>query len=133
MDGEEALAYSRMRKHPQGGGDRGRGQRQQQVIEGIIKKAASFSSITKFDDVLDAIGDNLNTNLSFPNMLALHGYATSLNEIETIQLEGEDTRIDGVYYMLPNEENLLEVQSELKQHLDLEKAEEQPENNITSF
>jgi LCP family protein required for cell wall assembly len=120
LSGAEALAFSRMRKHPQANGDIGRGQRQQQVIEGIIKKGASFSSIAKFDSVMNAIGDSLLTDLTFPNILALHSYATSLNEIETMQLKGNNMRLNGIFYLEVDQESLYEIQIRLKQHLEID-------------
>ena len=120
VNGAEALAFSRMRKHPQANGDIGRGQRQQEVIQGIIKKGASFTSITNFDSIMGAIGDSLLTDLSFPNIMALHSYATSLNNIETLQLKGHNTRINGIFYLEVDEESLSEIQLRLKQHLEIE-------------
>jgi LCP family protein required for cell wall assembly len=120
LDGEEALAFARMRKHPQGGGDLGRGQRQQQVIEGIIKKAASFSSITRFDDVLDALGENIQMNFTFNNLVALHSYASSISEIETLQLQGTDLMLNGIYYYELDQGSLFEIQTRLKKHLEID-------------
>ncbi|WP_368503241.1 LCP family protein [Alkalihalophilus sp. As8PL] len=120
INGDQALAYTRLRKHPQANGDIGRGQRQQQVIEGIIKKSASFSSITRFDDVFQAIGDNLQTNLTFSNILALHSYAGSIDNIETLQLQGSDMRLDGIYYYDLDPYALTDVQIRLKQHLEID-------------
>ncbi|MFC0559261.1 LCP family glycopolymer transferase [Halalkalibacter alkalisediminis] len=120
LSGAEALAFARMRKHPQANGDIGRGQRQQQVIEGIIKKAASFSSISNFDSVMDAVGDSFLTSLTFPNILALHSYATSLNDIETMQLQGHNMRLNGIFYLEVDEQSLFDIQVRLKQHLEID-------------
>ncbi|UOE93817.1 LCP family protein [Alkalihalobacillus sp. LMS39] len=135
FNGEEALAYTRMRKHPQGGGDVGRGQRQQQVIEAMIHKAASLSSITRFDDVIDAVGENLQMNLSFGNIIALHTYAASLNNIEMLQIEGDNLMLDGIYYYEPKQESLEEIQKRLREHLQLDARvvyNEKPEEIITT-
>lgn len=132
LNGDAALAYSRMRKHPEGGGDRGRGQRQQQVIEAMINKAGGFTTITKFDEILDSIGDNIRTNLSFPNLISLQGYAKSLSQIEMIQLQGDDARIDNIYYMIPYEDNVYEVQDMLKRHLGLAVQSADDSNELTS-
>ncbi|WP_059103406.1 LCP family glycopolymer transferase [Shouchella shacheensis] len=121
LDGEHALAYARERKHPDSGGDLGRGQRQQQVIEAMIEKAASFSSIHRFDDVFDSIGDNMITDLQFGHLISLHGYASSISDIETLQFEGADFRgMDGVSYFRVDENSLLEIQNRLKEHLEYE-------------
>ncbi|GAE35814.1 LCP family glycopolymer transferase [Halalkalibacter akibai] len=120
LSGAEALAFARMRKHPQANGDIGRGQRQQQVIEGIIKKGATFSSISNFDSVMNAVGDSFLTSLTFPNILALHSYATSLNEIETMQLKGNNMRLNGIFYLEVDEQSLFDIQVRLKQHLEID-------------
>lgn len=125
MDGEKALAYARERKSAAGGGDKGRGIRQQQVIESIIDRAASFSSITRFSDVFDAVGNNIQMDLSFANILSLHGYASSINSIDTHQLEtvGErrlDNYGNSIWYEDVVEEDLIELQTTLKDHLGLE-------------
>ncbi|PAD90156.1 LCP family glycopolymer transferase [Shouchella clausii] len=127
LNGEQALAYARERKSASGGGDKGRGIRQQQVVEAIIDKAASFSSITRFDDVFQAVGDNLQMDLTFPNIISLHGYASSLSGIETMQLETTGTRRPDIYgnsiwYEDIHEDSLLEIQQTLKQHLELTDA-----------
>nr|WP_064504116.1 LCP family protein [Alkalihalobacillus trypoxylicola] len=119
LNGKEALAFARMRKDDPLG-DIGRGQRQQQVIEGIIKEAASFSTIFNFEDLVNAVDDNIRTNFSFPNLVALHSYAGSLNEIEKLQVEGENSRINGIYYLQIKEDYLNHLQTRLKQHLELD-------------
>ncbi|MGO4888786.1 LCP family protein [Anaerobacillus sp. MEB173] len=119
LNGEEALAYARMRKLDPTG-DIGRGERQQEIIAAIIRKGASISSITKYDDVLDSIGNHLATNLSFGNILSLHSYASSLTNIESLTLEGINGRINGIYYYELNETNVNEISTELKEHLGIQ-------------
>lgn len=56
LNGDEALAFVRMRKQdPEG--DIGRNKRQQEVIKGIVDKAFSLSTITKINDIADEIGE----------------------------------------------------------------------------
>ena len=45
-----------------------RNERQKEVVEAIIRKAGSLSSITKYGEVLDGLDDNLSTNLTFQNI-----------------------------------------------------------------
>lgn len=118
LNGEEALAFARMRKSDPRG-DIGRGERQQQVIEAIIKKAASFSTITNFSSVMDSISEQMTTNLSFSNMISFHKYATAINNIEKVNFEGADSRIDGVYYYQIDETSRANVSNTLRQHLGL--------------
>ncbi|ARK32199.1 LCP family glycopolymer transferase [Halalkalibacter krulwichiae] len=118
LDGEEALAYVRMRKKDPLG-DIGRGMRQQQVMQALIEKASSFSSITRYGDVLESIEEYLNMNLSFGNLVALHSYAASLNNIEQINLQGDNATINGVYYYQVRDESREEISTLLKRHLEL--------------
>lgn len=123
LNGEEALAYVRMRKEDPLG-DIGRGQRQQEVVRALIKKAASITSVTKYDDVLDGLGDNIAMNLTFQNIVALHPFASSIKSMDSLKLEGENAYINGIYYYVLDEESVNEVSEQLKEHLGL--GEENP-------
>ncbi|WP_141299622.1 LCP family glycopolymer transferase, partial [Carnobacterium maltaromaticum] len=67
LDGEKALAFSRNR-YDDPTGDYGRQGRQRQVIEAVVKKAATFSTLTNYKDILNALQNNMKTNLTFDNM-----------------------------------------------------------------
>lgn len=118
LNGEEALAYARMRKSDPRG-DIGRGERQQQILEAIIKKGSSLSSINKFDDVMKSIENNLATNLSFGNILSLHSYSSGLRNIERLTIEGKNATIRGIYYYELVPESLQEVSTKLQSHLEV--------------
>ncbi|MGG0240405.1 LCP family protein [Bacillus rhizoplanae] len=115
LNGEQALALARTRKIDS---DAMRGQRQQLVIEAIAKKALSVKSITKLSSLLDAVDKNLKTNLTFDDMLAIakNMAGTDLN-IEKMQVQGTDKRINGIYYYQPNEQNVTEISKKLNEHL----------------
>ncbi len=68
LNGEEALALARTRKIDN---DVKRGERQQLLIEAIVKKALSVGSITKYTDVIEAVGSNMRTDLTFNEMLGI--------------------------------------------------------------
>lgn len=121
LNGEEALAYSRERKSPNSGGDLGRGQRQQQVLEGIFHKAASFSSIQNFNELFNSLGENLKTDLTFGNMLSLHQYASSISSLDKQQLQGEPFRgKDGISYLRIDESSLNDIKHSLAKHLEFD-------------
>ena len=67
LDGEKALAFSRNR-YDDPTGDYGRQGRQRQVIEAVVKKAATFSTLTNYKDILNALQNNMKTNLTFDNI-----------------------------------------------------------------
>ena len=117
LNGEEALAYVRMRKKDPLG-DIGRGKRQQEVIKAIIEKSSSLSAITKYDDIIDSLGKNLTTNFSIGNILALQKYSGSISSIESLTIDGYDNPINGTYYYQLEEDSLEEVSTQLRNHLE---------------
>ncbi|WP_102273774.1 LCP family protein [Cytobacillus massiliigabonensis] len=118
LDGEEALALARTRKKDT---DFERGKRQQEILKAIVNKAISVKGFTKYGDVIKAVGDNMSTDLSFSEMKSFFDYAAAGSglDIETINLTGEDSYINGVYYYQLSEESLDEIQQTLKTHLEV--------------
>ncbi|MCY8840020.1 polyisoprenyl-teichoic acid--peptidoglycan teichoic acid transferase TagU [Bacillus atrophaeus] len=118
LNGEEALAYTRMRKEDPKG-DFGRQQRQRQVIEGIISKGANISSITKFGDMFKVVEDNMKTNMSFDDMWTIMtDYKKARNKVIQHELKGSGTRINNIYYYQLDETSLASVKKELKESLE---------------
>ncbi len=118
LDGEEALAFVRMRKQDPTG-DIGRGERQRQVIKAIIEKGTRFSSITKYDDVIDGLEGNIQMDLNFKEIVGLHGYAGEINKIESLELRGENSN-NGVFYYMLDQTSVDEISHSLKAHLSIE-------------
>ncbi|TFE03974.1 LCP family protein [Jeotgalibacillus salarius] len=117
VDGEEALAFVRSRHMDS---DIARGERQQEVIDAILDKAKSAGSINKYADVIDAVGDNMKTNMRFSEMRSFMSYAMNSNlSVDMHTLEGEGVMLDGVYYYEAYEEELEGVSEDLRQHLGL--------------
>lgn len=116
LNGEEALAYVRMRKQDPTG-DIGRGERQKEVMESVIREVASFGSITNFNSLVDTIGRNLQMNMGFNDIISMHSYASELDNIESLSFEGSDVRSDGIYYYDIDEESLFETSQRLQKHL----------------
>ncbi|SDH19139.1 transcriptional attenuator, LytR family [Alteribacillus persepolensis] len=123
LNGEEALAYARMRKQDPRG-DLGRGERQQQIIKAIIRESASISSIHNYDDVLRSLEEHMKMNFTFGNLISLHRYANSISDIETLQLQGNHLNLDSGYYYQLDEQSTQDIAQELKTHLDIEKDED---------
>ncbi|KOS68546.1 transcriptional regulator [Lysinibacillus contaminans] len=118
LNGEEALIFTRIRyEDPRG--DFGRQIRQRQVIEAILKKASTPTTILKASDMLEVVGENVRMNFSMKELIQLQGIYKKMDSgIEQIAFEeGSGTRIDDIWYYIPNEEELLKIQSELKEHL----------------
>ncbi|WP_416147689.1 LCP family protein [Salipaludibacillus sp. HK11] len=120
LDGDQALAYARMRKQDTRG-DLGRNDRQRQIVAGMIKEGASFSSITRAESILDAMGNNMLTNLQFNEMVKLQqNYLGARHDQETYEIEGSGQTIDGIWYLMVPEEERQRVSGELRAHLGLD-------------
>src|SRR5690606_10279570 len=59
LDGRHALALARTRMLDN---DVERGKRQQMILEAIMDKASSVSTVSRYGDVIKAIGDNMATD-----------------------------------------------------------------------
>lgn len=119
LNGKEALAFSRMRKQDPRG-DFGRTDRQKQIVQAVIKKGASFSGLTNLDSILNAIGQNVKTDIASTDMLDIQkNYKDAINDLEVLQITGTGTTINRIYYLQVPEEERLRVSSILKEHLKL--------------
>ncbi|MEK5206219.1 LCP family glycopolymer transferase [Psychrobacillus sp. FSL H8-0510] len=120
LDGDSALSYVRMRKNDPLG-DFGRQERQKQVLLGILKEGASFNSLLNYKELLASLSDNIRTNMTFGQMMDIQkGYKTSLTNVESITLtNGSGQRMDGIWYYVPNDEEMSDVTWTLKEHLEL--------------
>ncbi|WP_082304822.1 LCP family protein [Planococcus glaciei] len=118
LNGSEALALARTRHYDN---DIERGKRQQMIIESIMNKILSASSFSKYDNVIEAIGDNMKTDLTFKDMQSFFNYAKGGKpDVDTLTLDGYDDMSTGVYYWQLDDESLTEVQDILKSHLGLQ-------------
>lgn len=119
LNGDQALSFVRMR-YEDPNGDFGRQDRQRQVIQGVVKRGASFSSLTKFDDIFEALGKNVRTNMTFDEMKDIQkNYKSAVGTIDQIQMIGQGTKIDGIYYQIVPDEQIQPIQNELKTHLEI--------------
>jgi polyisoprenyl-teichoic acid--peptidoglycan teichoic acid transferase len=131
LNGEEALAYARTRKIDS---DIERGKRQQEIIKAIITKASSAQSVTKYGDVIEAVGENMETDLSFKDMKSFIDYVTAGTylSVDTLTLEGSNSTIGGVYYYQLDETTLEQVKTTLKTQLEFGKADSSSASPITA-
>lgn len=117
LNGREALALARTRHQDN---DIKRGERQQMILESIIKKASSISSFTKYDDILNAVGNNMKTNMTFGEMKSLAAYIKNgMPQVNSLSLKGYDDMSTGVYYYKLDNNNLAEIKQTLQKHLGL--------------
>jgi len=70
LTGKQALTYTRMRyQDPRG--DYGRQLRQQQVMKAVLTKLAATKTLTRYNQLLGSLKNNLRTDLSFNDLVAL--------------------------------------------------------------
>ncbi len=134
LNGEQALGYARMRKQDPRG-DFGRQERQRQVIETMIEDLMSFGSITNLTPILNAVRPNLQTNMSGQQIMAVaSSYRSAAETIESIEILGTDDYVyipeygQELYVYLPYEQNLLNLQEELRDHMNIDEPVRQGEN-----
>ncbi|MGE7949215.1 LCP family protein [Lysinibacillus sp. NPDC093688] len=117
LNGSEALALARTRKQDS---DIERGKRQQEILTAIINKVSSVGSISKYDDVIKALGDNMKTDMTFDEMKSFLSYLTKgVPRIDTLNLEGTDDMSTGIYYYQLNQKSVNEAKETLQNHLGL--------------
>ncbi|MCC4312432.1 LCP family protein [Carnobacterium maltaromaticum] len=119
LDGEKALAFSRNR-YDDPTGDYGRQGRQRQVIEAVVKKAATFSTLTNYKDILNALQNNMKTNLTFDNMYDIQAkYKAAAGNIEQVQMQGTGEMINDISYQIISPDELARVSGILRNNLEL--------------
>jgi polyisoprenyl-teichoic acid--peptidoglycan teichoic acid transferase len=119
LNGKQALGYVRMRKKDPNG-DFGRNNRQRDVIKAIVEKGASVSSVTRFDEILAALGNNVRTDLTFDEMMDIQkNYRNTRHNIITYDIKTTGKYINGVSYQVVSDEERQHVEDMLKEHLEL--------------
>ena len=101
-------------------GDFGRQMRQRQVMQAVIKKGASFSSLASYGDVLTAIQKNVKTNLTQNQMFDMQkNYKDCLKNSEEIPIPGDSTKAaDGIWYYYVSDAAKQDLTNKLKAHLE---------------
>lgn len=119
LDGDMALAFSRMRKEDPRG-DYGRQERQRDIVVGVVKKLLSMDGITKYQEVLNAMETNVTTDMHFADMkkIALN-YREAFTHVKTEQMQGEGFIQDNISYQRVSDDELKRVQDILKSELGL--------------
>ena len=80
MNGSTALVYARSRHGNNGqGSDFARSRRQQQIIVALKAQIESIGGIGKLPDLIDALGNNVLTNLTISDAESLYGLVQGVN------------------------------------------------------
>ena len=113
MNGTETLAFSRMR-YDDPRGDYGRQIRQQLVIEAVMNKLKADPKSALNNDFLDAVSDNVRSNISLTSMRNLATkYRDAGETINRDQMAGAGVMIDGVSYQEMSQDEITRVHTEI--------------------
>lgn len=134
MTGEQALAFARHR-HTLPAGDFQRVQHQQLIVEAAAQKIKEISSVNEFYSVLDAVSDNMDTNMQTSDMLALYSVIRDTLGVSGAALNVQKTYLTGysltmyvdnlranVYTFQYYPQSLEEITNAMKVTLGLKKA-----------
>ena len=123
LNGEEALGVIRNRDVDT---DLGRGNRQLEMVEAIMQKAKSTGALTKIDDLIEVVADNVRHDMSSDTIRDLASYyAFNSIEFDNTQIVGEDFWYErnGGYFYVADPEHLLAISNTLRDILDIEETE----------
>lgn len=120
LDGEKSLKYVRMR-YDDPTGDFGRQNRQKQVIQGVLDESLSIKNVWNYKSIFKAVEKNVEMNVPFDDLISIQkNYGDSLKKIEQLYMnKGANTKIDGIYYYITEENELQEIQGDLKRHMEI--------------
>lgn len=120
LDGEKALKYVRMR-YDDPSGDFGRQNRQKQVIQGVLKEAISVQTVLNYQSIFKTLEANVQMNVMFDDLRSIQkNYASSFKNIEQLYLNnGAGKMMNNIYYYMPNDSELEEIQKILQEHLEI--------------
>jgi LCP family protein required for cell wall assembly len=92
MNGATALVYARSRHGDNGQGtDFARSQRQQQILTAIKQKVLSIGGIGDLPSLLDALGGNVDTNMSLDDVEAIYSLVAGVNSAAILHVGLDDT------------------------------------------
>jgi nitroreductase len=114
LNGEQALQFLRFRYDAYG--DIGRVQRQQTLMRALVEQTLSPATLTRIPQILSVIQENVDTNLTVEELVALVGFAAQLKraDLQMLMLPGEFSGA-GDYeasYWLPSYSRIQEMSSQ---------------------
>jgi LCP family protein required for cell wall assembly len=125
LNGDQALSYVRMRKRDPRG-DLGRNERQREVLMNLMDKAVSFKGLTKINEILGILGENVSTSFKVEEMIALQNLARKISKdnIESIEMNVTNgtARIGSFNASIVqiSEEERQRISKILREHLELD-------------
>lgn len=122
LDGESALRFARMR-YDDPEGDYGRQKRQRIVIEQLAKKLMTFNSISNFEKIMNAVSNNVKTDIPIGKVIALkNSYGPAFDNLTQTFIEERSLLLrnsagEQVYYAYATDEELLEKTNLIREYL----------------
>ena len=119
VDGDTAMAFIRSRKETGAGGDFGRQERQQLVLQAMANKMVSSSAITHLPSLITQIQKNVTTDLTLGDLNEIRSHYKEANDtVNRHQLEGTGSiQNDGLWYFIPNESSKVQMTEVLNNNL----------------
>ncbi|RLQ93579.1 LCP family protein [Falsibacillus albus] len=123
LDGEEALAFVRMRKRAVNV-SYSREERQRQFLKAAGGQVLSAGSLFKVGEISDILGKHVDTNLNAKEIYDLEKQFSSMKEssITTLTIDGQNQRIGKTDYFIPEMKSLQDVSDRLRESLGLDPA-----------
>lgn len=116
LDGRQALEYARFRSDS--AGDFGRNDRHQLVLKAVLEEARELRSPMKLQDILNTVGQDVRTDLTFSQIVSLASQASDFqNEnIERVKYKAHSERFgpQNLSYVIVTESERLRVMEDLK-------------------
>ncbi|NMB42150.1 MAG: LCP family protein [Firmicutes bacterium] len=109
LDGEKALEYVRWRSDSEA--DLGRVRRQQHFLKVLLQEMIAFKNILRFPQILPEVAQNVKTDMELNKALKLANALKNVEfeEINTVTLPGRDSKIEGISYLIPVEQEIREL------------------------
>lgn len=131
LNGEETLAFARNR-HAFVRADFDRVQNQQLIVEALIKEAKNIRSVKAFYKILDAVSNNVDTNMKTKEMLSFYNVGkdmlinvlTTNNNVLNIQkteLSGYSLTINNSYTFQYYKQSIKQISDAMKINMGLKK------------
>jgi len=109
LDGEDALAFARYRFTE--GGDLDRAKRQQELLKSLWYKTLRIRNVVKIPELTGIVLEYIETDMTKREMAEMVSLAGDFGsyELVTVTLPGESRKVDGLWYYLPDWEEMGEV------------------------
>jgi LCP family protein required for cell wall assembly len=120
LNGHQALMFARYR-HEDPLGDFGRQERQKEVISKIVQKGKSLSTLTKYNSILKALENNIQTNLTLDDMIGIQSsYKAAAKNMQSLQVTGNGVTLDNIWYYQVDDLERQKLSDQMRESLGLQ-------------